>query len=320
MSLVVLRALGDASSQVILMEVHQLRYLEAVASAGSMMAAAAACHISQPGLSVQIKKLEDELGVKLLARQARGVTLTPEGERALFSARMVLAELTRLKSDVRQVSLGRKPVLRIAVQPLVASDLLIAPIIATIAETVESWRVEFRERASARLVEAVASGAADVGLVDLATVRTDLVAKEELLRIPYALFCREDDPLARRKQLKLMHLLTTPVMLFEGGLDIEGRLLELASEGGGRPDFPYSTELAVTAIELVAAGAGVAVLPVNLLPRARRRRLVARRIVDCCEYMRIGGIWRPDRPPSTLARAVFDRLRMSANDWDNDIK
>lgn len=87
------------------MELRQLRYFMAVAEAGNFSRAAASLHMSQPPLSMQVKALEDELGVRLLERSNHGATLTPAGAAFLEEAR---AALTRLESARRRAQLVGK--------------------------------------------------------------------------------------------------------------------------------------------------------------------------------------------------------------------
>src|SRR2546426_9898108 len=87
------------------MELHQLRYFCAVAETGSFSRAAEQSHVSQPSLSQQIRKLEDELGARLFDRLGRTVRLTELGRAFLPRARAVLVDLEASRSDVVE----RKP-------------------------------------------------------------------------------------------------------------------------------------------------------------------------------------------------------------------
>src|SRR5260370_31315190 len=87
------------------MELHQLRYFCAIAETGNFSRAAQQSHVSQPSLSQQIRKLEDELGARLFDRLGRTVRLTELGRVFLPRARAVLRDLAAPRSDV----VGRKP-------------------------------------------------------------------------------------------------------------------------------------------------------------------------------------------------------------------
>ena len=81
------------------MEMHQLRYVVAVARAGNFSRAAEQCHVSQPSLSQQIQKLEDELGERLFDRMKREAKLTPHGEAFLRRAVKILEEVDAAKRE-----------------------------------------------------------------------------------------------------------------------------------------------------------------------------------------------------------------------------
>src|SRR6202451_3521944 len=92
------------------MELRHLRYFVAVAEAGSLtVAAARRLHTSQPSLSRQIRDLEDEIGVQLLTRRARGIELTPAGRAFLDHARSVLSQVEAATEAARRVAHPAKP-------------------------------------------------------------------------------------------------------------------------------------------------------------------------------------------------------------------
>ena len=110
------------------MDFRQIRYLVAVADAGSFTAGARRAFVSQPTLSAAIAALEKELGTRLFERQARGVTLTAEGQRALAHARDVLHAITEMRRDkpaagARRLRLGLLPTLPPALPAEVVSRL-----------------------------------------------------------------------------------------------------------------------------------------------------------------------------------------------------
>ncbi len=297
------------------MEMHQLRYLEAVARSGSMMAAAAACHVSQPALSVQIKKLEEEIGAPLFIRGPRGTELTPAGERTLLASRKILREVELLQTDAKRRTFHQRPILRVAVQPHLATELLPRLLGGTLSNTSRGLRLEFRERMPERVVASVRSGGSDLGLLDLATTPIEAMESEELARIPYALFCRPDHPLAHKSGVKLAHLLDHAVLLFEHSPGLAQRLHALAERKGKELNAPFSSEYAVTVFEFVASGAGIAVLPVSFAARARRRHLAIRPLSDYTEQTVVGAIWRPDLAPVPFIQETLEHLRQGAATW-----
>jgi LysR family hydrogen peroxide-inducible transcriptional activator len=298
------------------MEMHQLRYLEAVARCGSMMAAAAHCHVSQPALSVQIRKLEEEIGAPLLLRGARGATLTPAGVRSLVTARRILREVEQLRSDARRRGFRERTIVRIAVQPYLATELLPRLSGEPGFAGPDSYQLQFNERTPARVVEAVTGGGADLGLLDLLAVPHGELATEEFVRFPYACFCREDHPLAAKRGIRLAQLLEHSLLLFEHSPGLLARLQSLARRKGRDLEVPFSSDMASTVFEFVASGAGAAVLPASFAARARRRHVVMRPLADYEGKIAVGAIWRPDSPPAAPAQNVLEALRRRAASWN----
>lgn len=298
------------------MEMHQLRYLEAVARCGSMMAAAAACHVSQPALSVQIRKLEEEIGAALLVREARGVSLTPAGARTLVTARRILREAEQLRVDARRQLFRVRPVVRIAVQSFVATELL--PRLAGMASLAgdRSVQLQFRERAPQQVVDSVASGGSDLGLLDLGAAPTGSLKSETFVQIPYGCFCPADHAFAGRRSVRLAQLLPEPLLLFEHTPRLAEQLQQLARARDQEFAPPFSSEQANTLFEFVAQGAGVAVLPVSFSARAKRRRVVVRPLADFDEKVAIGAVYHPHAPLSVAAQNVLELLRGLATNWN----
>lgn len=172
----------------------QLRYFVAVAEELSFTRAAARPHLSQPALSVQIGRLERDLGAQLLTRSSRSVELTDAGRGFHDDARRLIAELDRARERARRTQEAADPALRIAHTASVAYEALplILDELATGAAGVD---VSARQVWSTRAVEEVRIGEADVALVrEFAGgegLRTEVVRRE-----PLAAFMSTRHPLA----------------------------------------------------------------------------------------------------------------------------
>lgn len=297
------------------MEIHQLRYLDAVARCGSLKAAAATCHVSQPALSVQIRKLEEEIGSPLVLRSHQGATLTPAGTRTLATARRILRELDHLRADARRRSFRARPVVRVSVQPYLASELLPLLGAQTDARTAGMPRLQIRERTHARVVESVAAGSSDVGFLDIHSVPAGEFETEELARVPFACFVPAAHPLAERSQVRLAELLDTPFFLYEHTPTLGQRLHALARQRKRSPEAPFTSEMALTVFEFVAAGAGAAVLPTTFAARAKRRHVRVVPLADYSEEIVVGALWRADTPLAAPSRELIEELRRLLQKW-----
>ena len=247
------------------MELRQLRYFIAVAEELHFRRAAARLHISQPPLSQQIARLEDELGVRLLNRTRRRVELTAAGDAFLRDARAMLAELDVAVATVRRIETGQAGVLRVN---FVGSALL--SIVPGIVQRFRGARpgveLELRERSTIEQLRALTAGVVDVGLVrppvePEAGLKTEVVMRERTVAALPA-----GHPLAKLSRVPLRRMAAEPLVLFPreqapGYHDLlTGRL---AATGTSPHVVQYAPEM-LTIIGLVAAGIGVSPVPASL--------------------------------------------------------
>lgn len=286
------------------MELYQLQYFEALARTGSMVAAAAACHVSQPALSLQIKKLEEELGHRLVHRGPRGVTLTAAGQRVLHSCRRLSEEASGLRRDLRRRHFGPTPRLRLGLQPFLASEVIAAPLQKFLHEQ-PAWRIALRERTNDRLLDLLLGEQVDACLMSVPAVLPAAVELRPLFPMRYAAFCLPTFALARKKNASLGELVDFPLMVYHDPSDLVERLHQSAAKRGLEANIVLGSDHALTAFELAAAGVGVALLPRALEERARRRGLVAVPIHEAQLRVQIAAVWRRgDGAPDGLARLL----------------
>lgn len=146
------------------MELRQLKYFIRIIELGSLSRAAADLHIAQPALSQQLASLETELGTRLLARSARGVSPTDAGHLFYRHSQVVLRQLERLRSEVSCGSEGPSGLVRVGMPPSV-SNLLAAPLIHAVQQRLPKVRLHIRESDSAHLEELVATARIEMSLL-----------------------------------------------------------------------------------------------------------------------------------------------------------
>ena len=144
-------------------DIRALRYFEAVATHRSFSSAAEQLHIAQPALSLQIRKLEEELGRQLMVRTSRGVTLTPAGEKFLGHAQDIVRRPNAARDDVRgDVQVPEGPV---AVgMPQSLSKFLTVPLISLALQRWPKVRLQIIELNTGYVPEFLLSGRIDLGL------------------------------------------------------------------------------------------------------------------------------------------------------------
>jgi DNA-binding transcriptional LysR family regulator len=166
------------------MDLRQIRYFIAVADACNFSRAAERLHVSQPPLSIQIKRLEDEIGVRLLNRSPRGVELTPAGALFYEDAKAALARLDGAKKRARQAELGEVGTLSIGFVSIVDYGVL-PPALKDFRTRYPRIEVELHEATTDQQVQALRNGRFDLALalgpVREADLKFEPLIEEELL-------------------------------------------------------------------------------------------------------------------------------------------
>jgi DNA-binding transcriptional LysR family regulator len=246
-------------------ELRQLRYFIAVAEELHFRRAAARLHISQPPLSQQIARLEEELGCRLLNRTRRRVELTAAGEAFLRDARAVLEELDVAVATARRIESGQAGLLRVN---FVGSALLsIVPgIIQRFRRGRPNVEIELRERSTLDQLRVLAGGLVDVGLVRPPIEADESLTAEVVMRERTVAAIPSDHPLAQRSRISLRTLAAEPLVLFprEQAPGFHDLLTgKLAASGRSPHVVQYAPEM-TTIIGLVAAGIGLSPVPASV--------------------------------------------------------
>jgi LysR family nitrogen assimilation transcriptional regulator len=193
------------------MDLRQLKYFVQIAEIGSFSKAAEVLRIAQPSLSQQIRSLEDELGVPLFVRHARGVTSTEHGQQLYDRARRILQEIDDAKDNVR--SLTSEPSGRVSVGlPTSACRGLSLPLSRAITERLPKVSLHIVEAMTGYLDELIQAGRLDVAL--LYDHRAfEHVAWTEMMREDLMLFVAANSPIAKRRSIPFRKLFDFPVVL-----------------------------------------------------------------------------------------------------------
>jgi DNA-binding transcriptional LysR family regulator len=185
-------------------DLRQMRYFTAVAERGSFTGAARELHVAQQAVSQQVKALEQLLGVTLLERSSRKVTLTPEGAVFLADCRRVLAGADRAARRVQAAARGEAGTVRL-VYTLVSAFETVPVLLARLAKDYPLLKVEAREVFGCDVDTLLRDGNCDVALAPLTTYPENLrqrTVRREVLRIAVG----ESHHLAGREQVELSHL------------------------------------------------------------------------------------------------------------------
>jgi len=242
-------------------ELKQLRYFIAVAEEGHFGRAAEKLHRSQPPVSMQIMKLEEELGVKLFDRNTRTVKLTDAGEVFLEKARAILHATEQAKASVGSASQGLQGNLKLGFVSSAALSLL-PLVLKRYKEIYPDVELTLLELATAKQYEALAKGEIRVGIIRSSTPSSEIEVKP-VVSEGYLVALPEKHPLAKHDVLKISDLaqeaiIGSPRALMPSFVD---GLVELFAEAGLVPNFSQEAIHLQTMVSLVAAEMGIAILP-----------------------------------------------------------
>jgi DNA-binding transcriptional LysR family regulator len=280
------------------MELHHLRYFEAVARHGHVTRAAQELHIAQPSLSKQIQSLEAELGVALFDRVGRRVELTAAGRLLLPYARRALREVSDARAALQQWSNLEQGQVALGAPPTVGAHLL-PQALAAFHQRYPGIGLYLHEMGAARLAALL-----DEGAIDLAVVSVALPAflSAELFSEALVVAVAEEHPLARQKTVRGADLADQPFILFPEGYELRSRTLQLCRAAGFEPRVVLDGGETDTVVRLVAAGLGVAVVPRLALEGGAG--IVGLDVADSALRRTLRLIWHPDRSLSPAAEAL----------------
>ncbi|HEX5756741.1 MAG TPA: DNA-binding transcriptional regulator OxyR [Arenimonas sp.] len=242
------------------MNLRDLRYLVALAELRHFGRAAEACHVSQPTLSTQLKKLEDELGVTLVERAPRHVMLTPAGQDIVLRARRVLAEVEQMRETARRSVDPEAGSVRLGLFPTLGPYLL-PHIVPRIRKRFPRLELLLVEEKTEVILQQLREGRLDAGVLAL-PLHEDWLETEFLFEEPFLLAVPEKHPLASHRDLRLAELSEQHLLLLEEGHCLRDQALEVCTLAGAGEKEGFRATSLETLRQMVAAGVGVTLLPV----------------------------------------------------------
>ncbi|MDB6163505.1 MAG: bacterial regulatory helix-turn-helix, lysR family protein [Xanthomonadaceae bacterium] len=242
------------------MNLRDLRYLVALADHKHFGRAAAASFVSQPTLSTQIRKLEEELGVSLVERAPRRVMLTPIGRDIADRARRVIAEVGQMGELARRSRDPEAGTVRLGLFPTLAPYLLPHALPGIRARFPKLELLLIEEKTDALLAR-LRDGRLDAALLAL-PVHDEQLHAEALFEEPFVLAVPQSHPLARRTQpLTLSDLDHEHLLLLEEGHCLRDQALDVCRLAGADERDGFRATSLETLRQMVAAGVGITLLP-----------------------------------------------------------
>jgi LysR family transcriptional regulator, hydrogen peroxide-inducible genes activator len=306
------------------MTLRELRYLVALADRSHFGRAAEDCHVSQPTLSTQIRKLEAYLGGTLIERNTKSISLTPLGQEVVKQARQIVSRVDALLVSARA---SREPLagpLTLGVIPTLAPYFL-PWFIPQVKRRYPRLQLVVHEDQTQHLLECLRSHRVDAALLALPLDGEDL-EELPLFDEPFWFACPPQHPLARCRSITEADLRDEPLLLLADGHCLRGQALAAcerqAADEGGLDDFRAAS--LETICQLVAAGFGCtllpamatrlppgvappfAILPMRAAKASRRIGLVWRRGYPKAEELSLLGALVRDQPPEGTHTILVD--------------
>lgn len=210
------------------MTITQLQYIMAVARYGSFTTAAEKCYVTQPTLSMQVQKLEDELGVQIFDRTRKPITLTPIGEKLISQVGRVISESTRIKDIVDEQKEDVVGEYRLGIIPSVMPTLL--PLfLRTYTKRYPKLKLHIEELQTSSMIMALRAGQIDAGIA-ATPLREEAVVEHPLYDEPMLVFLNRDSAMRTEKVIDPTMITSEPLLLLERGHCFRNNVLSLCSE------------------------------------------------------------------------------------------
>ncbi|WP_018717208.1 LysR family transcriptional regulator [Arhodomonas aquaeolei] len=290
--------------------VKQLRAFVVSAQSDSFAEASERLHLSQPALSLAIRKLESGVGGALFARSGRHMTLTPEGQAFLPVAVRLLNDWTEAFADLTELFSKQRGKVTVAALPTLAAGLL-PPVISTFGERHPRVNLSVHDVLADEVGQRVREGRADIG-VSVPPLDSDDLAFEPLLLDRYVAVCPEGHPLLVGETVAWAALAGVPFIGINRLSSARQAIDRVMAEVGGTLDIRCEVNQIATVGRMVAAGMGISVLPALSFRQIAAAGLGHRPLVEPVIERRLGIITRRRQPLSAAASALHALLRERA--------
>lgn len=292
---------------------RQVEVFLVVAQTLSFSQAATLCHLSQPALSANIKRLEDALGARLFDRHTRKVALTAVGREFLGIAMAMTENMQLSLTRMRDFVGGKRGRLVLAAAPSMAASF-VPSLLVEFLQSYPDIEVELHDELADLCLDMLRRGVADVALAAREDKAGDLVQRQ-LFRDPLVVICPANHPLADLSRVRWRDVQSYPHIVMNRTSNVR-RLVdaEFARHGMAlRPAFEVSH--AGTMLGLIAANLGVGELPQSLIHNLDMTGLAHRRISNAAAYRTICAITLKDRAPTPAVAPFLEICRSRAAKW-----
>jgi len=293
------------------MNVRALQYFVKLAELKHFSKAASACFVSQPTLSTQVAKLEEELGVSLVERAPRQILLTPIGEDIAHRARHILRDLEHMKDAARRSRNPETGTIKLGIFPTLAPYLL-PHVIPVIRQRFPELRLQLAEEKTEDILNMLDQGRLDAGLLAL-PVEEHGMEMTILFEEPFVTAMPSSHPLADKQVIGLKDLEGEELLLLEEGHCLRQHALAVCALAGAHERLDFHATSMETLRQMVAANAGVTLLPVLSVkpPIPATANIALRPFAAPAPSRTIALVWRSSSPLGGFLRKLAECLKVS---------
>ena len=254
------------------MEIRHLRYFVAVAETGHLTRAAAQLGIQQPPLSQQIKALEDRLGTALFHRHPKGMALTDSGRLFLDEARRILQDVAAMEDRMARIATGVRGVLAVGFTTSAAAHSFMPRALRAFRNRYPEIALSLSEHNAAEITDRIAARSLHCGFLRVPVARPPGLTVRTLFAEPVVVAVPLDHRLARKPRtgpdagvaLKDFQGENLILVRRPGAPGLYANLLALCEQRGIYPNVVAEVDRMMTDLNLVAAGAGISVVPASM--------------------------------------------------------
>lgn len=281
------------------MNLRDLKYLVSVAKEQHFARAAKASFISQPTLSMQIKKLEDELGVQIFERSQKSFLVTKVGKEILAKAEIILREAEEIKNIARNSKDPFSGELRIGAFPTLASYFF-PKILGKISKKFPKLKLFLVEEKTEVLLQKLQEGEIDAAFIALPIEARDFQV-EEIFSEPFLLAVPKNHALAKNKKIQAKNLKNQKLMLLEDGHCMRSQALEVCDIVGAFEQQDFKASSLETLRQMVEIGVGITLMPEIAI---RKDDKIAYLEISNAPKRTIGLVWRKSSARELLMREL----------------
>lgn len=289
------------------MDLRRLEYFEAVSRLKSFTRAAEELHVAQPSITASILKLEEELGVSLLQRSHRAVSLTGEGELFLARTRCILSDVQNLVNEMSDLGAKAKRILRLAI-PTSLGSWMFPVIFSQYASQYPNVSLQIYERGVQNIIDGISAETFELGFIvlseQLPAFSTLPFSSGKLLVILPA-----GHPLSQLDVISFQQLQQEKFILCAGGSYIRGKIMAQCEKHHFKPNILFTPLQVATTFNMVASGAGISfVLDGEIAIIKDNPRIITRPLQEPIEF-KTGFIWAKERYLSAVSREFIEFMQ-----------